>query len=127
MHQILAATTYSQQMLQNAPYASSQGPLPALTNINSLSDRLLSMGTVAIYFLTSLAVLFIVWNTVMYFIRSNDGKARTAALQSIVWGLTGLAIIVSIWGLVALITNTFNVSAPTDQKLPGFLTTQGKN
>lgn len=92
--------------------------LTQINNANQLEDRLLSLADVAIYLLVSLAVLYIVWSTVQYFIKGKSGdESRKEAGMDILWGIVGLAIIVSIWGLVNIIVNTFSTNnrVPTDR------------
>src|SRR3989338_3837023 len=64
--------------------------------------------------LISLGVIYFVWGVVQYFIGEGE-EAKTKGRDRIIYGIIGLAVIISIWGLVAIITNTFGVggqSAP---------------
>ena len=79
-----------------------------ITNANSLVTRFVGLGNVAIYLLMVLATIYIIWNVVQYVIRGNTGSdKRKEAVQNIIWGIVGLAIIMSIWGLVNILLNTF--------------------
>jgi len=91
--------------------------LQQITNANQLKDRILSIGDVAIYLLVSLAVFFIVWNVVIYMIRGDDVSTKKTAAANTGWGLLGLFIILSIWGLVNFLTNTFatNTQVPSNR------------
>ena len=87
----------------------------AIIDANSLSNRLIGLGNMFTYLLIALAVIFIIWNIVMYFIKgSSDETARSKAGQSILWGIVGLFVILSIWGLVNILMNTFRTTAPTN-------------
>jgi len=99
------------------PVIANAQALSKITNADQLKNRLLSIGDVAIYILICLAVLFIVWNIVMSLIRGSEPEKKKEALNNVGWGLLGLAIIVSIWGLVNILTNTFYTdnSAPTNR------------
>ncbi len=90
--------------------------LSEIRNINNLSTRLIGIGNLVIYFLTSLAVIYIIWNIVHYFIRPA-GDDRKEAGMNILWGIIGLFVIVSIWGLVNILVNTFytNPNIPPDR------------
>lgn len=96
-------------------FASAQALSP-ITNVNNLTSRALGIGNTFTYILVALAVIYIVWNVVQYFIKSEGGD-RTAAGMNIIWGIVGLFVIVSIWGLVNILTNTFKTT-PTDQAIP---------
>jgi hypothetical protein len=80
--------------------------LSEIRNINNLSTRLIGIGNVVIYLLISLAIVYIIWNIVHYFIRPA-GADRKEAGMNILWGIVGLAIIVSLWGLVNFLIQTF--------------------
>jgi heme/copper-type cytochrome/quinol oxidase subunit 4 len=91
------------------PIAAQAQSLTKITNINGVSTRLAAIGNVAIYLLVSLAVIYIVWNVVYYLIRpSADDKA--AAGMNILWGIVGLFVIISLWGLVNILVNTFGTN-----------------
>ncbi len=90
-----------------------------VVDVNSLSTKILGIGSTIVYILVAAAVLFIVWNVVMYLIKGKGEEGRGAAGMNILWGIVGLFIIVSIWGLVNILTNTFGTQ-PTDKKIPNF-------
>jgi NhaP-type Na+/H+ or K+/H+ antiporter len=85
-----------------------------ITDANSLSVKLTSIGNTVIGLLISLAVLWIIVNAVRFIMAGPDD--RTAIRASILWGIAGLAVILSIWGLVAILTGTFvtNNQAPVE-------------
>jgi len=106
-----------------APASSaSQGsgaPLSKINNVNDLISRISSIGNALIYLLVGLAVVYIVYFTVQYFIKGQKGdESRRAAGMQILWGIVGLAIILSIWGLVNILMQTFGTSSTS---LPGKL------
>ncbi len=90
-----------------------------ITDVNSLSSKIIGIFNTAVYILVALAVVFIVWNVVMVLIRGSDPVKKTEALQNIGWGVLGLFVIVSIWGLVNILTGTFKTT-PTNQPIPNF-------
>ncbi len=96
----------------------------AITDVNSLTNRVLGIFNIIIYVLVALAVVFIVYNIVMFMIRGNDPAAKTEALKGVGWGLVGLAVIVSIWGLVGILTRSFSTT-PTNQAIPNVSNSTG--
>ncbi len=98
------------------PAIASAQALSEITNVNNLSNRLLGIGNVFTYILVAVAVIYIIWNVVQYFIKPSEGDRKDAGMN-ILWGIVGLFIIVSIWGLVNIFTNTFK-TAPTNQPIP---------
>ena len=73
-----------------------------VVDVNSLSTKLSSIGNVVVYLLVALAVIFIVWNTVIYVIKGSGEEGRSKAGMNILWGIVGLFVIVSIWGLIEI-------------------------
>lgn len=96
--------------------SSGQPTLSQLNNANDVITRISSFADVVVYILVALAVVYIVYATVQYFVKGTTGdENRRAAGMQILWGIIGLAIIVSLWGLVNILLNTFatNTNAPT--------------
>ena len=91
-----------------------------VTDVNSLTKFLSGMGTIIVYILTSLAVVFIVYNIVMYLVHGNKPEEKSKNLGNVGWGILGLAIILSIWGLVGIITRSFVTTAPVNSNIPSF-------
>ena len=88
-----------------------------VTDVNSLSLKLQDIGNLVIYILIALAVIFVVWNVVMTLIKAGNQEEKAGHMKNIGWGILGLAIVLSIWGLVAILTNTFRTT-PTTAPIP---------
>lgn len=101
-----------QQALVYSP--NPNAPLREITNINQLTNRILGIVDVALYILVAVAVIFIVWNVVVYFIKPDGSESRKESGMAIFWGIVGLFIIVSLWGLVGILVNSFG----TDNNIP---------
>jgi hypothetical protein len=89
-----------------------------ITDVNSLTYKLTNIGNVILELLIAFAVIWIVFNVIRFImVGSADPEGRAAVRASILWGIVGLAVIVSIWGLVRILTNTFRVdnNAPVNQ------------
>ena len=80
-----------------------------IENINQVASRATQIGDLAIKLAISLAVVWIVISVVRFLIigAANEEK-RTAAKQSIIWGVVGLFVILSIWGIVFILTQSFS-------------------
>ncbi len=71
--------------------------------------------------LVSLGIIYFVWGVVMYVI-ADDEEAKKSGKDRIVFGIIGLAVIVSLWGLVNIVVETFvpgGSSAPVLTPLTG--------
>lgn len=92
-----------------------------ITDFNSLTSKLTGIGNAVIGIFIAVAVIWIVWNTVSFIINAGDETKRAEKRSAVIWGLIGLAIILSIWGIVAVITNTFYTGSngqPPAQNFP---------
>ncbi len=87
----------------------------AITDVNSLTYKLTNIGNTIIQILIAFAVLYIIYNVVRYIMAAEDPEKRKTIGASILWGIVGLFVILSIWGLVNILSNTFrtNTTAPT--------------
>jgi len=67
--------------------------------------------------LIALAVVYFVWGVVQFVI-SNDEEAKTTGRNRIIFGIIGLAVIIGLWGLVSLLSNTFGLNNSANVQLP---------
>jgi hypothetical protein len=66
-----------------------------------------------------LLALGVVWTVYFAFVLVKvDGEKKDEARNSIIYGLAGIFVMVSIWGLVNIFKNTFNVSNNTRPAAP---------
>jgi predicted membrane channel-forming protein YqfA (hemolysin III family) len=62
-----------------------------------------------VVFLIALAVVWFIWNVISYAMSSDEDKKKAAKSQMI-WGIIAIAVIVSVWGLVAILQGIFGVN-----------------
>ena len=100
-----------------AAFAPSIAFAQAITDVNSLTYKLTNIGNVVIEILIAFAVIWIVINVIRYIMKAEDPAARTTIGGAVLWGIVGLFVILSIWGLVRILTNTFrtDTTAPVNQ------------
>ncbi|MBI5139709.1 hypothetical protein HZA26_03830 [Candidatus Nomurabacteria bacterium] len=59
----------------------------------------------------ALAIVMFIWGSVNFFILNADEEAkRSQGKQFMIWGVIALAVMVSVWGLVRILGNTFNIN-----------------
>ncbi len=73
-----------------------------ITGAKTLLDQL-------VVFLIALAVVWFIWNVIRYTMSSDEEK-KGAAKTQMIWGVVAIAVIVSIWGLVAILQGIFGVN-----------------
>jgi len=59
--------------------------------------------------LIGLAVVVFLWGVVKFVTAAGDEEKRKEARQTMLWGVIIFAVIVSIWGLVALLRSVFGI------------------
>ena len=63
--------------------------------------------------LAGLSLAFFLWGVVKYIRESGDEKAREEGKKMMFYGLIGLFVFVSVWGLVNVVVNTFGLDSNT--------------
>jgi len=79
-----------------------------VTDIPSLLCKLSQLLNSVIPVLIALGVVYFVWGVVSYVI-SDDEEAKKKGRDRIIYGIIGLAVIIAMWGLVGILTNTFGL------------------
>jgi hypothetical protein len=57
--------------------------------------------------LITLAIAYFIYGVVKYMMNADDSAQREEGKNFMIWGIVALFVIVSIWGLVKLLTGTF--------------------
>lgn len=65
--------------------------------------------------LISLAVVGFIWGIIKYFINPDNEEQKKKGKDFMVWGLIALFVIVSMWGIVGVLSNTFGVKTMIPQ------------
>jgi hypothetical protein len=93
-------------------------PLIAAATTGTLNDEI----NIIIFYLNrvlvlimALSVVFFVWYVVQYFIKSGEAEKRKEAGQYVMYSLIGFFVILSFWGLVNILQNTFGLRNSDNQ------------
>ncbi len=87
---------------------------------SGLIDTAVSIITETLFpILFGLALLYFLWGVYRFIKSAGDEKGRADAKLTILWGIVGLAVMVSIWGLVSIVTGTFGAPLIMPQIKPG--------
>lgn len=96
-------------------FAATDNPLQtALTNVGQLVATALPI-------VLSLVILYFMWGVAKYVLKIGGEEGQKAAKDIMIWGIIAIAVIVSMWGLVAALQSFFGVSGtagPTDIRIP---------
>ena len=96
------------------PAAASAQSLSSLNNVNQVATRFTSLLNTFTVLLISLAVVWIIINVVRYLIMKGPEERKEGGLR-ILYGIIGLFVIISIWGLVSILQNSFGTTNTASQ------------
>lgn len=86
---------------------------------NLLLDITNFINSYLVPFIFAIAFLLFIWGVFKYFIYgATDEEARNSGKQFMIWALLGFVIMISVWGLVNLVDNIFNLSGGTAPSFP---------
>lgn len=88
-------------------YANYVAVKPKLTDLINYVTCVIGASVVPLIFI--LAVAFFVWGVVQYVINADSEEAKSKGRDFMIWGIIALTVMVSIWGLVRIFGNTFNI------------------
>jgi len=72
-----------------------------------------------IYLLFAVAIVYFLYGVLIYVRKGGDEDDRRAGREMMIYGIIAIAVMVSVYGLVNLVTNTFNLGTgqPTVPKM----------
>jgi len=108
------------QALQTGQTDNSCTPGTSITNIGGVLCKVNELLNAIIPILVTLGIIYFIWGIVSYVI-AGDEEAKSAGRDRIIYGVIGLAVIISVWGLAVILRNTFLGESANQQpiQLPG--------
>lgn len=88
-----------------------------ITNVEGIFTKFTTLGNAFVTILISLSVIWIIVNIFRYLIAGSEDDRKKGGM-SILYGVIALFVILSIWGLVAILKNSFGTgqnTAPVQQ------------
>ncbi|KKS83383.1 MAG: hypothetical protein UV60_C0042G0004 [Parcubacteria group bacterium GW2011_GWA2_43_11] len=79
------------------------------TYVTSLGESLMVVTITLVPILLGLALVVFVWGLVVFIAKADNEQERDAGKQKMVWGIIGLFVLVSIWGIILLLQNIVGV------------------
>lgn len=84
---------------------------PGVGNIGSLTDLInfltCTLMQAVVPLLVGLAVVFFVYGIIKFFLNPDNEEKKKEGKTFILWGIIALFVMVSIWGLVGILSGTF--------------------
>lgn len=110
----LAPVAVFAQVTGGSPTACNGG---AITTLQGILCKISELLGAVLPVLIALGVIYFVWGVITYVI-SSDEEAKKAGRNRIIFGIIGLAVIITVWGLVAILRNTFGLTNVTNINFP---------
>lgn len=81
-----------------------------ISNLTELINRFKSILGALIPLLFGVALVGFLWGVSQFIFHADDETKRKEGRQVIIYGIIGLFFMTAIWGIVALLGNTFGIS-----------------
>jgi succinate dehydrogenase/fumarate reductase cytochrome b subunit len=78
----------------------------APNNFKELIDIFTSIISATIPVIIALALLYFFWGLARFILNTGGGKEKEEAKNTMVWGIIGLFVMLSIWGIVRVLQGT---------------------
>ena len=109
----------------NGPTAASSTnqPCQSASGLVGLIHKLQDLLNAVIPMLVTLGVVYFIWGVVQYVIADGE-EAKKKGKDGMIYGIIGLAVIISLWGLVYMLSSTFQTDgyvAPSGAELDRLL------
>ncbi len=88
-----------------------------LGTIQSIICKIGNILDTVIPILVVLGVVYFVWGVVQFVI-STDEEAKAKGRSHMIYGIIGLVVIVAMWGLVGIVTKTFDLNGSANVTIP---------
>lgn len=66
-----------------------------------------------IYFIFALALMYFLYGVIVFIMNADDETARNTGKKHILWGIVGLFIMVSVYGILGIVLGTIGAETPT--------------
>jgi len=75
--------------------------------LTDIINMFIGIGLTIIPFLASIALLVFVWGVARFIRASGDEKAVKESKNLLIWGVVGLFVLFTIWGIISFLKNEF--------------------
>ena len=93
--------------------------MPAVAHADTIEDALQTVKNIfdlLIPIFVVLAVIYFIYGLAQYILKAGDEEGRQGARDTMIWGVIALFVIVSIWGLIGILQETFDIDR-TNQEI----------
>jgi uncharacterized membrane protein YidH (DUF202 family) len=89
-----------------------------LSDVDNIIGTIRSLISQALPIIIALAVLVLMYGILKFIMSAGEEEKREEGKKYMLWGIIGLAVMVSIWGLVNILTTSANLTTPGTIAVP---------
>jgi len=82
----------------------------AQSNLGSVLTKIQTLLNQLIPILVTLTIIYFFWGLAQYVLNSGSEEAKEEGKNKMIWGIVAIFVMLSIWGIVGLIGNTFGIT-----------------
>ena len=86
-------------------------------NLQSFIEQIADILNILLPIFVTLAVLAFFWGLIKFIFQAGDEREKGKNIM--IWGIIALFVIVSIWGIVAFLSNLFGIGTGGSAPVPG--------
>lgn len=101
-----------------SPLVTHAEPIDSLNGIQTFFNGVQNILDVLLPILVTLAVIVFFWGLVKYVYSAGNEKMRADGAALMTWGVIALFVMVSIWGLVEILQNLFDIDSNAQINVP---------
>ena len=75
--------------------------------VGSILDKIAGLIGIFVPIIAGLAMLAFIWGVALSIFQSGDARAQSQGKSMMIWGVVGLFVMLSVWGIVTVLANTF--------------------
>ena len=89
---------------------------PKFQDLLNYASCIISQAVIPLIF--ALALVMFIWGVVQFVINSDEEAKKEKGRQFMIWGIIALTVMVSVWGLVEILGDTFGINYAIPQVQP---------
>lgn len=89
----------------------------SITTVQSLICKFNELLGAILPLLIAIGVVYFVWGVITYVVGSDE-ESKKKGREKMIYGIIGLVVIVGMWGLVRIVTNTFGLNNTANINYP---------
>ena len=93
--------------------------------VESTLNRVLGILNGVIFLFITIAIVVFFWGLISYLANIGGEDAAKKGIQLMLWGIIALFVMVSVWGIIRLLQNTFGVGGNQTAIVPSTYQAQG--